>query len=1743
MKKCILILISLLPSLLSPASYLYGQDTEWGLVSAGGGDNNDVGESVAVGASGNIYTLVVLTENSSIDGIMVPVDGGYDLFLFCYQPSGKLEWSARILAENKGGEAGPMDLVLDQKENIFISGKFNNTIQFDPDGRPVTFVAKTDDFYFAKYNKQGQFQWAKTSDNPEGNEEAYAITLDNDNNIYVAGEFESSLTFPSKDKGPLPFPRADVLINAEKTDDVFIAKYTSEGAFLWARQLASDQRVRCHDLAVNSKNELYAVGETNGSVGSLKVQKNGPGGLENAEISGGLDDDGFILTYSSEGILVRQYFMEEGDVERIYGIAIDQGDNYYISGHFSSDEDRTTSLLDTGEKNAGATDIFVAKYSAAHDLIWAKSDGDYCQDRGQAIALDQYNNVYITGFWFESGACDPSAVRDFYEISNAQAYVSKFDTDGAQLWKRTFGGDTWDGGSSITVDQQNNVYVTGNYRGAATLDNTILPVTGKSSYYLLKVDQKEPEINTIELSTQAGSAAAYLAGGDEVIILGNYFNPTNTSVSIDETVLPDITVDNQQITCTIPPGLERKEYTISVTTFGYTTASDPILIDSYCRSEAYIAEANRIENVNIGTIDNSTDQNCVGYSYFTASTQLVPGEAAVLAVKLGTCEGASGENESKGLKVFIDWNQDYDFQDEGETVVISDVMSPTDLINQSFQVPENATLGKTRMRVAYYPISDISSLNSCYSSENGETEDYQIFVQQDNTTISPSFKKTVINAGNQGARNMDTFDQDKDGTPDLLSTFRDENKVAIIQNSGQTTFNEILVEDDTLLVGQPQSVFVSDVDHDDLPDFLIAAFKANKVVWAEGTARTAFTAYGASTAKSYNFNNDGFEDLLVAAQQGDDYASEMAKDGSVFILFNDKGTLSESNKYTLNIPAVGNPRGALASDVDADGLLDVIYFSKDNNSDASPEKNDQIGWLKNNGDGTFGNHTIIADASQIADPRSISLADIDQDGDPDLVYASPVDGVGYFTNTGAAFAPLQVIDPSKGAFDVVNTDVDGDGKQDIVVAWTGENRLVWYKNQGSAGAISFAKGEEIYSNPASNPRFTFVHTVDLDGDGDQDIMSADQSKNEVLWLANQIHESPTPILLSTHKSEGVPGDILLLKGAHFGSSIHPNVIEVLFGDLSAQLISVEAGGTLLKVKVPEAPSTQELDVKVTLKKNSTSSATLKFKITITTPPVDITNPLLRFETDVINRGIALKNPFGISVFAGDNESNIKSLEIEYAGITEAFTNSFTPVPNPDLNESIYSWSAPAGAGDELGIKYQIKVINSQDLDSVISGRTYWSYDEKVAILKVPMDSAPKISNYRIVTFPFKEQTVGDVFNNVAYDSLSWRLYRANSSKKYEELNTTTARLVPGEGYWLIAKSDVLDNITGDVAEPDQDGNIVISLHKGWNLIGNPYPFAIDWNAVKEANQTIEFMDEARLSKYKGGGQNEYNKDENKLLAYEGAFVDSPGEAKLIVPFTARATNVARQNLGQEKKKETIASLDVPNWQIDLSVLVSKDIRQSLRLGMHQAAKIEKDFYDADVLPSFFGASAAHFKREGSSLEADIIPQAAFAEWSVELSAKSIHKQVIIHWDNQKWTNHQYALWLFDQQTQQVIDMQATQSYQFQPSDAGHQLKVLYGTRETLLQHVLPSTLHIGKAFPNPATDHINLTMMVPETGAGPVTWQLLDMTGRMIQNGRLSLAHGIHQVSLQVARQPGVYMLKVISTDDLLLNHQKVIIR
>jgi hypothetical protein len=297
------------------------------------------------------------------------------------------EWVVR--EPGSGLFDGTRSLALDNAGNVYVTGSSLGT-------------GTGNDYLTIKYNSAGVKQWeVRYNGTANLDDDAFSIAVDNNGNVYVTGR--SSTATGSY---------------------MATIKYNSAGVMQWVFLFPFNGWGR--SIAVDGQGNVYVTGE--------------------ADISG-TGTDYVTIKYNTNG--AQQWISAydgPGNNDAAIDMALDAAGNVYVTG-------RSPAGIDIDEADL---DIATIKYDNNGGQLWVRRyDGPVAgnlADEGRAIAIDAAGNVYVTGLSSGSGAEDGQDVATI-----------KYDANGNELWVARFNGpaNSADVGFDVAVDASQNVYITG----------------------------------------------------------------------------------------------------------------------------------------------------------------------------------------------------------------------------------------------------------------------------------------------------------------------------------------------------------------------------------------------------------------------------------------------------------------------------------------------------------------------------------------------------------------------------------------------------------------------------------------------------------------------------------------------------------------------------------------------------------------------------------------------------------------------------------------------------------------------------------------------------------------------------------------------------------------------------------------------------------------------------------------------------------------------------------------------------------------------------------------------------------------------------------------------------------------------------------------------------------------------------------------------------------------------------------
>ncbi|MBD2075897.1 DUF4347 domain-containing protein [Phormidium sp. FACHB-592] len=400
-----------------------------------------------------------------------------EIFVSKLDANGNFVW-----AKGLGGTSsydGASGISVDSSGNIYTTGRFTGTVDFDPGAGSFTLTSTgAAEVFVSKLDANGNFVWAKgfgvTS---SGNRSSVTssqngISVDSSGNVYTTGSFTGTVDF---DPGTGTFDLTSTAYGA-----IFVSKLDTAGNFVWAKQLGGGSNIdQVNGISVDSSGNVYTTGHFAGT-----SDFNPGAGTFNLTSEGSVIDI-FISKLDAGGNFAWAKRIGSRAGDSASGISVDSSGNVYTTGFFTGivDFDPNPGTRELNSSFFNSNDMFVSKLDTNGNYVWAKSIGTYAS--ASSISVDSAGNVYTTGSFVNTVDFAPgTGTFNLISAPSSDIFVSKLDTAGNFVWAKQLGGVNNDSANSISITSNGNVYVTGYFTGIANLDpamGTVNVAAGEAS--------------------------------------------------------------------------------------------------------------------------------------------------------------------------------------------------------------------------------------------------------------------------------------------------------------------------------------------------------------------------------------------------------------------------------------------------------------------------------------------------------------------------------------------------------------------------------------------------------------------------------------------------------------------------------------------------------------------------------------------------------------------------------------------------------------------------------------------------------------------------------------------------------------------------------------------------------------------------------------------------------------------------------------------------------------------------------------------------------------------------------------------------------------------------------------------------------------------------------------------------------------------------------------------------------------
>lgn len=340
--------------------------------------------------------------------------------------------------------------------NVYMAGYtdcINTSIIATTGSHQVNYGGSYADAYIVKFNSAGARKWG-TYYGGAGADEAYGCATDQGGNIYITGVTSTVGGTVIASAGS-----HQTAISGGAFDG-FLAKLDSNGVRLWGTYYGGNLYEDINWCCTNAVGDIFIAGVTTSSIGIAT-----PGSHQSNKAGGNSSYSAFLVKLNSSG--VRQWGTYYGGVDftRAYTCCADGLGNIYMAGETT--ETLTSSIISTNGShqttNGGGYDAFLTKFNSNGTRLWGTYYGGNNVECVYSCAVDQVNNVYITGgAGYETGAI--IATNGSHQDTcggSSDGFLVKFNSSGTRLWGTYYGGNGYDQGRACAIDALGNVSLSG----------------------------------------------------------------------------------------------------------------------------------------------------------------------------------------------------------------------------------------------------------------------------------------------------------------------------------------------------------------------------------------------------------------------------------------------------------------------------------------------------------------------------------------------------------------------------------------------------------------------------------------------------------------------------------------------------------------------------------------------------------------------------------------------------------------------------------------------------------------------------------------------------------------------------------------------------------------------------------------------------------------------------------------------------------------------------------------------------------------------------------------------------------------------------------------------------------------------------------------------------------------------------------------------------------------------------------
>jgi hypothetical protein len=406
-------------------------------------------------------------------------------------------------------------------------------------------------------------------------------------------------------------------------------------------------------------------------------------------------------------------------------------------------------------------------------------------------------------------------------------------------------------------------------------------------------------------------------------------------------------------------------------------------------------------------------------------------------------------------------------------------------------------------------------------------------------------------------------------------------------------------------------------------------------------------------------------------------------------------------------------------------------------------------------------------------------------------------------------------------------------------------------------------------------------------------------------------------------------------------------------------------------------------------------------------------------------------------------------------------------------------------------------------------------------------AVPRAKQYGMISVPLQLESpiVGVITDDLGdMDPTKWRMWGYDQSESvYVEVpNETITHFEVGHGYWLITQNaPPIDTAPAEGLSTPTDGPFSLVLSPGWNMLGDPFDFAVSWDSVLVNGQTMEEAESVRVEPPIEWVSGDYIHDVRVLEPFVGYWVKNRIDTDITLQIPPREAVVPVPAVASKDQGPPLSTTDA--WQVTIRAKTSETAEDATVVGVSPLGRADWDRLDRSEPPMSPGSSLSLYVVRGSErLARDIRSVTSSSEdessngkvWHLDIaktfSTSPAGDQVRIEVDGLDQVPENAKVYLIDRTLDQLTDLRASPVYEcfvgvrkLVSSEDDARFALLVGSDEFVTEHQqdlpsVPTQTVLHQNHPNPFNPTTIIRYELAKTGM--VHLRIYDARGALVKD-------------------------------------------